>query len=374
MTVLGRAIGPGCSGQWLRLSVGGYLCSEEIDFTSKKPGGPRYPVVPKGRRLPYKYVLTGRFGGSEYANWEDAACDLPFRFLDPGFGRTVTRLVKREGLRFWRTTRGTYIPAEAVFRVRGSRLKGAAVGTKKPLPLVFTHRTARVYRRPGARSGRTLSRFRHFRVTGLASDRRGRTYYEIPDVGYVRTRAVRVALPHSPPYEVRGDGKWVDLDISQQVLVAYEGSKPVYATLMSSGRGDRTPTGTYRVWAKLAATTMDSPQEQENRYSMWDVPWTLYFKGGFALHGTYWHNRFGNRKSHGCINLSPRDAAHIFHWSDPQLPPGWWARLPKAKDPSLVVHIRKSTRKQRLAIFEPRPPDLPRLLVRSWPALISISP
>jgi hypothetical protein len=347
-----RLVGSGCRGDWIELAVGGYLCSDETRTVFGKPGGPRHPTLAPGRRLPFRYVLTGRNGSAEYANWEDAACDLPFRFLDPGFGRTVTTLVRKEGLRFWKTRRNTYIPAEDVFRVYGAKFAGARLN-KNRLPLVFTHRRARLYRRPAVASRRRLKKFHYFSVLKTVRDRKKRRYYALRQGGFVRARAVRLAAPHPPPAEVKGRTKWLDLDLAQQTLVAYEGRVPVYATLMSSGRRGKTPTGTFRVWAKIAATTMDNDPQAHRRYSMWDVPWTLYFKGGLAVHGTYWHRRFGFKRSHGCINLSPRDARWIFDWSDPVLPPGWWARLPGKNANSLVVHIRKSSPASRKAVFRP---------------------
>ena len=370
-----RITAPGCQGQWLKLRVGGYLCSAESRPTTKPPGGPIHPVTPKGRRLPYRYIMVGRDGSTEYATWSDAASDLPLEYLEPGFGRTYRRVVRREGLRFYRTTRGTYIPAEDAFRIHGSRFRGLAVQetpARNRLPLVFTHRSrTTLYRSPSGGVLRRVKRFKSFRITGAVKGRRDRLYYRVHPAGFFRARHVRLALPRAAPYEVGAGKKWVDLDINQQVLVAYEGNRPVYATLMSSGRGKKTPTGVFRVWAKLAATDMDNDARAENRYSMWNVPWTLYFKGGLAIHGTYWHNRFGYKKSHGCINLSPKDARWVFNWSSPTLPPGWWARLPARGEDSLVVRIHKSSPRSVLAFFRPRR-RLPSLGVWSWPGGLSL--
>ena len=54
-----------------------------------------------------------------------------------------------------------------------------------------------------------------------------------------------------------------------------------------------------------------------------DVPHTLYFHPPFALHAAYWHERFGEYTSAGCVNMSPVDAERVFHWADPQVPDGW---------------------------------------------------
>jgi lipoprotein-anchoring transpeptidase ErfK/SrfK len=58
-------------------------------------------------------------------------------------------------------------------------------------------------------------------------------------------------------------------------------------------------------------------------FELRDVPWIQYFAAGYALHGAYWHDVFGVPRSHGCINLAPIDARHVFMWSDPPVPEGW---------------------------------------------------
>jgi hypothetical protein len=66
----------------------------------------------------------------------------------------------------------------------------------------------------------------------------------------------------------------------------------------------------------------------------------MYFNGDLALHGAYWHDRFGTRRSHGCVNLAPRDARWLFNWAPPGLPPGWSAVFPTREEPGLQVRVR----------------------------------
>ena len=63
----------------------------------------------------------------------------------------------------------------------------------------------------------------------------------------------------------------------------------------------------------------------DNEFELRDVPWVMYFKGGYALHGAYWHDDFGKVRSHGCINLAPIDARFVFWWSAPEVPEHWHA-------------------------------------------------
>jgi len=116
------------------------------------------------------------------------------------------------------------------------------------------------------------------------------------------------------------------------MLVAFEGTRPVFGTLVSSGRRSATdkekdfptPAGSFRIREKHVTTTMDA-NEVDNKFELRDVPWVQYFEKGYAMHAAYWHDEYGTPRSHGCVNLSPIDARRLFLWTDPQLPPGWHA-------------------------------------------------
>jgi lipoprotein-anchoring transpeptidase ErfK/SrfK len=148
------------------------------------------------------------------------------------------------------------------------------------------------------------------------------------------------------PSIATGSRKWIDISIRDQSLVAYVGERPVYATLVSTGRGGlgdpekthSTARGTFMVYSKHVSATMDGDEDKADSYNLLDVPFVQYFHKGFALHGTYWHDEFGKVRSHGCVNLSPIDAAWLFEWTDPPVPPGWHAVLNKER--GTVVYVR----------------------------------
>ena len=86
---------------------------------------------------------------------------------------------------------------------------------------------------------------------------------------------------------------------------------------------------------------LDAGIEEGGRlYSLHDVPWAQFFFENFGLHGVYWHDRFGNRRSHGCVNLAPIDARWIFDWTKPRLPDGWWAIHTSAGEKGTLVRVR----------------------------------
>lgn len=105
--------------------------------------------------------------------------------------------------------------------------------------------------------------------------------------------------------------RWIDVDLTHQRLVAYEGETPVYTVIVSTGL-PRTPTvtGRFKIYVKYPAADMSGPG-----YYLRQVPYVMYFYRGYGLHGTYWHNNFGQPMSHGCVNLPTPDAAWLFDWA-----------------------------------------------------------
>jgi LysM repeat protein len=119
----------------------------------------------------------------------------------------------------------------------------------------------------------------------------------------------------TPPMGKYGP-KWFDVDISDQTIIAYEGDTPVYTARVSTGTW-KYPTveGTYRVYAKYVSTKMEGGQGTPDYYNIPNVPYTMYFYGGYALHGAFWHNNFGSPMSHGCVNLPVEVAKWMFEWA-----------------------------------------------------------
>lgn len=145
--------------------------------------------------------------------------------------------------------------------------------------------------------------------------------------------------------DVTQDGreKWIEVDISDQKLYALEGDKQVYAFAISSGRsGYDTVQGEFRVWRKVRMQAYKGGSKQRgDYYYLPNVPYSLFFHKGYAIHGTYWHNDFGiRRRSHGCVNMRIADAEKIYHWAGPAMSAGVNALNSSDKNPGIrvVVH------------------------------------
>ena len=184
-------------------------------------------------------------------------------------------------------------------------------------------------------------------LTGREATISGVPYQQTVAGFWVHLAQLKVAKPQIPA-DVSESEKWIDIDLTRQQLVAFEGRRPVFATLISSGRRNPydperdfpTPPGTFRIREKHVTTTMDGDVASDGPYSIEDVPWVMYFHGSYALHGAFWHDAFGNMRSHGCVNMSPEDARTLFAWADPPLPAGWHGVMSKDENSGsrVVVH------------------------------------
>ncbi|MBD1872991.1 L,D-transpeptidase [Nodosilinea sp. FACHB-131] len=106
--------------------------------------------------------------------------------------------------------------------------------------------------------------------------------------------------------------RWFQIDLSSQRLTAWEGDTPVYAVIVSTGkRSTPTVTGVFEVQSMHRTTRMRGAD-----YDVPDVPWTMYFYRGYAIHGAYWHHNFGTPVSHGCVNVAVDHAQWLYNWAD----------------------------------------------------------
>lgn len=116
------------------------------------------------------------------------------------------------------------------------------------------------------------------------------------------------------------DERWIRVDLSEQMVIAYEGQEPVRGFIVSTGLpGTPTVTGTFRMYMKVRSQTMTGgSQALGTYYNLDNVEWVQYFYADYSFHGTYWHNDFGTPRSHGCINMTNADAKWLFDWAGPE--------------------------------------------------------
>jgi len=144
----------------------------------------------------------------------------------------------------------------------------------------------------------------------------------------------------SVPEEVSQGEYWVDVDLTKKIITLFAYNKSIFTSYVSPGREENsTVTGTFRVWYKLREAEMKGgPPLHSYQYDLKDVPHVLYYEDSYAIHGTYWHDKFGTQQSAGCTNLTQGDAAFVFDKVNPELPPEQKAVFSSKINPGTVVH------------------------------------
>ena len=152
-------------------------------------------------------------------------------------------------------------------------------------------------------------------------DRQTKGFYYLPSYSLRIVPAEELA-PISP--NVAPEDKHIYVDLTSQTLVAYEGDTPVMTSLVASGWGSTpTPTGTFSTYHKAPSVHMTDGAGDAANYDLPGVPWVSFFTGnGDAFHGVYWHNDFGDPRSHGCVNTPDNVAKFIYLWTTPNVPFG----------------------------------------------------
>ncbi|MFH7028483.1 MAG: L,D-transpeptidase [Heteroscytonema crispum UTEX LB 1556] len=107
--------------------------------------------------------------------------------------------------------------------------------------------------------------------------------------------------------------RWIQVNLSKQRLIAWEGKTPIYAIAISSGKNATpTRTGIFQIQSKHRKTRM-----RGRDYDVPNVPYAMFYDGNYGIHGAYWHRKFGTPVSRGCVNLAPNHAKWLFNWASP---------------------------------------------------------
>ncbi len=338
------------SGLYYAIEPFGWICSSDTRPTTLPVTTSSVLELVDDTSLPYRYRMVVVKQGASVPMW-DAIEDLetyssPSRELGRGDTVAVASVHEFAGKSYYITVDGKVAAVSGTAPLsRVSEFQGVVLSGDVKVPFGWVTPTqAPVYETPGGKKLEELER--RTRVEILGETLLGKVrWLQIGEGRYLKADQVNEVRPLARPEGTGTHRQWIDVDLGEQVVVAYEGETPVYATLTSSGRPpNRTPRGNYPVWSKSSAITMKSQDYDNSPYYVNRVPWVMFFQAHNALHGAYWHDRFGNVKSHGCANLAPRDARYLFDWLEPELPPGWTAVRYWNLAEAPVVHVRDSKR------------------------------
>lgn len=284
------------------------------------------PANARERTLTADRSITSRSGAAVVGSWEAT---------DPeGKPRRLAML-----------TNGRFLDVNDVEEATASDFVGVALTESEKLPVGY------IVKRGIAAwdiSGPTFDRKRELqyhellRLTGRTRDVKGALYWEAADGLWVRHQDMTTIAerPEKPAFAKPGQ-RWVDVSVIGGTLVAYEGTQPVYATLVSVGR-DRvsdelpeakvTKRGEFTVIAKYVTALNSDVHSFANRVEIHDAPWVIEMASGQSIHGAFWHNRFGIEHGDGNLQLAPADARWLFHWVQPDVPTGWHSAIAQSLD------------------------------------------
>ncbi len=389
----GSANGKGCKKPWVEIVPRGWVCSEYLTPSKKAAMGREVPMLDRGELVPGVYGKVTAPNSVTYALEQpkkDPKKKAPkpttpkgpvtsTTDVDPAPKGPEPRMIEDKplvgsvtvrqwqeitvgGKAYWKVSQkdNEYVLASAIRTHKPSLYNGARLGddTGWTVPIAFVwpkvagyQSTYTMNKAKGGGINRQLTARTPVEILETLSDPSGKALaYKIGEAEWIRAQDVRVFTPVAPPKLLAKGERWIDVDLESQILVAYEGDLPVFATMISSGTKETpTDTGEYRMWLKESEADMKN-LKSEDPYSVATVPWTQFFspENGLALHTAYWHDQFGIKKSHGCVNLSPKDARWLYFWSDPQVPPGWTMAAGVIEAPGSIVRVRSQD--------EPNPP------------------
>ncbi|AKQ68877.1 hypothetical protein A176_005789 [Myxococcus hansupus] len=344
--------GPDCEA-WVQIEPRGWVCERYLEANFREPRVRELPKLREGELTPGIYARVVGKRVRAYPSLAQARARRKGVLLKGSVTVQLRGQVRIRRKTYWRTTEGQYLEARVLREYRPSAFEGVNAEAIAELPPTFAWAQSRtrpsasveVKLAPDAKAARetVLPPRTLVAVKELSEDGH---WVSIAEGHWVARDDLHVAwFTHAPP-EVAPGSRWLDVDLDAQVLVAYEGERPVYATLISSGKqGTDTPEGLFRIWIKFAEADMTGSGTAGNEtYRVATVPWTMFFQDDYALHTAYWHDRFGEPMSHGCVNLSPKDARLLYAWAAPEVPTGWSMVHATADTPGSWVRIRGQAR------------------------------
>jgi len=363
----------GCADGWYAIRPRGFVCvGVEATLDLNHPTLAAMALMPSlDGKLPYTYARTRG--------------ETPLFERAPGQGpedavREVGKLRRRAGMAVvgsWKAkepgggearlallTDGHFVRASDLEAAKASDFAGVELGKDRDLPLGFVvKRGVRSFRMNGtdAEKGDLVEYHTELLLSGRFRSLGSIKYWAFSQAGeelWVRHQDVTVVQKRTAfPDFVKDDLRWLDVSVTTGTVVAYEGKRAVFATLVSvarelpdgGGAGDTQPAsdgprpiplGTVFVKQKDLTFVGKDPAGFGESFEVLDAPWALELSSGQLIHGAYWHDRFGIEHGAGSFELSPADAARVFRFVGPELPSGWHAAAAAANQGTPVM-IRK---------------------------------
>jgi hypothetical protein len=225
------------------------------------------------------------------------------------------------GITWYKLNPGEYVRAEDVRLVNTPEFHGVQITVQPERPFGWVVQNVTPSDEPDGEPNESfaeLTRFTFFEVFNAEVGEEDWLWYDIGGGRWIRQTYVSLVDVNRRPEEVGENEFWTEVDLYEQTFAAYEGDRMVYATLISSGLNQwPTREGIFQVWSRYIQNKMSGADGEIDYYFIEDVPYIMYFDqlNEIALHGAYWHDRYGYKHSHGCVNMPPIDAEWVYYWS-----------------------------------------------------------
>ena len=284
---------------------------------------PPLPVLPQEQTsdaAPSTYAQVIQDDAPVYGHPREAAQGLPpKRRLGVGFiWVSVQGQTSYEGRDYYQINAGEYVGTEALSLYTPSTFQGVALASQPERPFAWILQGVQPSLTAGGEINPDAPAYRRYDLVQIFATERldEQVWYLVGAHQWINQTYVGKVTPSARPGGVASDAAWMEINLFEQTLAVYEGDHMVYATLVSTGLpGWNTPPGLFQTWLRVRVGKMSGAYNRPDYYFLEDVRWTMYFNKDIGLHTAYWHDGFGYKRSHGCVNLSPTDARWLFDWA-----------------------------------------------------------
>jgi hypothetical protein len=274
-------------------------------------------------KIPFSYALLDNAEIPTYASVADAMAGNANGSMASGrlkYMSYINREVTDRGT-FYQDAAGRWVNGEYVRKVAVPYFQGYLVKDQVQGAFGWVLQDAPTYVEPGYAAEKTGRNYHRLDMVRIYDSRTvdDMEWLMIAPGEWIEHRYVSRVTPNTTPPAGVTNGRWIEVNLSEQTLMVYDNQKLIFATLVATGsKPFYTRPGTFKIYKKLVHDEMYGSFEADRSdyYYLEDVPYIMYYDEARALHGAYWNTLLGYPASHGCVNLSVADAHWLFDWAN----------------------------------------------------------
>lgn len=303
--------------------------AQTIDTLAKK--GMTFPPAPLAltnppadlQTIPFSYAKVVNEAVDLYASAEDAQNGIVKDQLRAGHIKYVSlsQKVTTDKGTFYQISTGDWLSGDTITKVGVPYFQGYLIKQFPAATFGWILQDAPSYKEPGYASEKTGKTYHRLDMI-LAYDSKTVDNMEWVMIGqdeWVEHRFIARVYNQPTPPEGVTNGRWIEVNLYEQVLTVYDQGKMVFATLVATGGAPfYTQPGTFKIYKKIEHEYMTGAFESDKSdyYYLEEVPFIMYYDNARALHAAYWNTYLGYPSSHGCVNLSVADAHWLYNWAN----------------------------------------------------------